>query len=124
MSTRTYQITATTSQANAASCTIIARGIITGIKWNGYLDSNADNSVLSAELSFQQISQLTTNGAVGVLDACTLYQNVQAAPVGQSEAGLNSQTTGLRVPVVPGNVLYLNTLLTAGLVKCIIQVQE
>jgi hypothetical protein len=124
MSTRTYQVSATTSQANAASVTVIARGWLTGVKWTGYLDSLADNSLAVAEVSFQQISQIGVNGAVGVIDGISQYQNVQAAPVGQSQAGFNQQTQGLRIPVVPGNVIYLNTQLTSGRITAILQVQE
>jgi hypothetical protein len=124
MQTRTYQLYTTASQANAASVQFIARGVITAIKWAVALDSLVDNSAVNAELSFQQFSQLGTNGGTGILDCIALFQNVQAASTGMDQAGLNQLTTGLRIPIMPGNILYLNTSLTAGVVKAIVYVQE
>lgn len=122
MQTRTYQLYATASQANAANATIVARGRITGVKWASVIDSTADNSAMAAELSFSSTSQISTNGAQGVIDAISEFQNIGAAGVGVSNG--TSFTGGLLVPVQPGNVLYLNTSLTAGSCKCIVHVLE
>jgi hypothetical protein len=124
MQTRIYQLYSTASQANAANFTIIARGVLTAVKWVVSQDSLSDNALVSAELSFQQTSQLATTGAVGVVDSVVLFQNVQAAPVGQSFNSVNQLTNGLRIPVVPGNILYLNTSNSGGAVKALVFVQE
>lgn len=124
MQTRCYQYYTTLSQANAASIQIVNPGWITGVKWSAFIDSLADNSTVQAELSFQSNSNLATHNPVGVIDTIASQQNVQAAPVGQSTTGVNQQTSGLMIPVAAGNIVYLNTTLTGGAVKVILQVLE
>lgn len=123
MQTRIYQIYTSSSQANAASATIIARGVITGVKWVTTLDSVTDNASLDAELSFSSTSQVATNGGQGVIDAVKTYNNVLTS--GISMEGINQQTIGLQIPVQPGNILYLNTSFSGGgSIKCLVQVME
>lgn len=125
MQTRTYQFWTQASQANAASITIVNPGWIVCVKWASYLDSVADNSYLQAELSFQSSSQIATHNALGVIDTIAQFQNVQASPVGQSTTGVNQCSEALRIPVLPGNILYLNTSNSGtATIKCLMVVME
>lgn len=123
MQTRTYQLYATTTQANAANVSIIAPGYIHAIIWSAYVDSNADNGNFQLELSFQSASQISTHNALGIIDAIAFYQNMVTS--GFSESMVNKSTVGLYIPVGIGQIVYLNTAGAAtGSWKAIMHVIE
>lgn len=123
MQTRTYQFYSTASQANATSRQIIAPGVIYGISWACYLDAAADSNALSAELSFQSASQMSTDNAQGVIDSIVAWANLGAA--GFDISSIAKAIMGLYIPIQTGQLIYLNTSITgAAFVKAILYVSE
>lgn len=119
---RTYQLYANLSQANAANVQILKSGRIKSVTWVVYLDGTADNNSVTAELSFQSASQLTTNNAQGVISACTQYINVGAA--GNAVTGINFQDF-TDIPVQTGEIIYINTAISgSSAVKVLVHVQD
>lgn len=108
MQTRTYQLFASASQANAANVTIIAPGYIHGICWAAILNSVVDNDSLYAELSFQSVLQNTTNNATGIIDVLAIYNNFVTS--GLSGGQVNKECMGMYIPVGIGQIIYLNTV--------------
>lgn len=103
---RTYQLYSAASQANAASATMLSPGRIVAVDWSVYLNGTADNDTATAEVSFQQTSQLATNGAVGIISFVSIWMNSGAAGTAMGQVNVQRQCN---VPVRLGDVIYLNT---------------
>lgn len=114
MRTRIYKLYATGSaDANAAAQIIVQRNaLITSVLWVPRVTARSGTASIEWELSLASTAQLTTNDTIGPISGCAQSFLELTSGVGTTVPLLHS---GLAVPVMQGDRLYLHVDVTATL---------
>jgi len=126
MRTRIYKLFASASvDTNAAAQLIIQRnGLITSVRWCPRITSASGDVSAEIELSLASTGQQTTNDTIGPLSACAVSCDITTSG---ALTTVSDTHTGLAIPVLQGDRLYLNFDLTGTITiaaGCYIAVAE
>lgn len=94
--------------SDAASLIIPRNGNIIGANIQITLVVPAGDGPVQAQLSLQSVAQFTTNDAGGVILDLSVYYEFDSSSVASHVNVVQSYVSGIRIPVVAGQKLYIH----------------